>query len=567
MTNTAFRNSAIILLALLAALSAVGPGATAFAAPSSAPHSQTWMTDSGVHSIVATPTTVYIGGEFTNLYPNPYGTWIGRAALAAIDAVTGQATDWNPGANGFVNSLVISGTTLYAGGDFTIIGGQPRNRIAAFDLTTGLVTDWNPGVDQSVSYLAISDSTVYVAGGFNKIGGQWRHCIAALDAVTGLATDWDPYSDDLVNVLAVSGTTVYAGGYFTTIGGQPRTRIAALDATTGQATAWNPDSDSAVNSLALSGTTVYAGGFFTSIGGKARNRIAALDATTGLARDWDANVTGAEVDCVAVSGTTVYVGGDFSAIGGQPRNYMAALETVTGVATAWNPNADYQNSTFAFSGTTVYAGGGFGFIGGQLRNCFAEFRDPATDTTAPTGTIVINNNRSATKSANVTLTLTWDDFGDGSGVSRMRFSDDGTHWTAWGALASPYPYTLPVGDGYKTVRVQYLDKKNNRSATFSDYIRLDSSAPTGSIIINNGASSTKTRDVTLNLTWADTGTGVTRMRFSDNGSTWTGWQALEAAHAHTLPEGLGYHTVRVQYTDGADNYSPVYNDYIKLVSP
>lgn len=49
----------------------------------------------------------------------------------------------------------------------------------------------------------------------------------------------------------------------------------------------------------------------------------------------------------------------------------------------------------------------------------------AVDTTPPTGTIVINNNRSATNTPNVTLALMWDDGVGGSGVSRMRFSDDG----------------------------------------------------------------------------------------------------------------------------------------------
>jgi formylglycine-generating enzyme required for sulfatase activity len=57
------------------------------------------------------------------------------------------------------------------------------------------------------------------------------------------------------------------------------------------------------------------------------------------------------------------------------------------------------------------------------------------------------------------------------------------------------------------------------------------------------------------------------MRFSDNGSTWTAWETPTATRPHTLPAGLGYHTVRVQYLDGANNYSLVCNDYIKLVEP
>ncbi len=190
------------------------------------------------------------------------------------------------------------------------------------------------------------------------------------------------------------------------------------------------------------------------------------------------------------------------------------------------------------------------------------------DKTLPTGTVIINNNRSATNTPNVTLALTWDDGANGSGVSRMRFSDDGSHWTTWEALAASRPYTLPAGDAHKTVRVQFLDKANNRSATYSDYILLDTTPPTGSIIINNGAVTTTTQSVTLGMTWSDgAGAQVSRMRFSDNGSTWTPWTPPTPTLTHILPLPNGYHTVRVQYLDGAGNYSLVYNDYIKLALP
>ncbi len=149
----------------------------------------------------------------------------------------------------------------------------------------------------------------------------------------------------------------------------------------------------------------------------------------------------------------------------------------------------------------------------------------------------------------------------------MRFSNDGSNWSAWESAVASRAYVLPAGDGYKTVRVQYLDKANNRSAICSDFIRLDTTAPTGSILINNGASTTTTLSVTLNLTWADAGAGVSRVRFSDNGSTWTPWMTQSPIREYTLPDGLGYHTVRAQFRDGADNYSPGYNDYIKVVAP
>ena len=105
----------------------------------------------------------------------------------------GLATAWNPNANGTVYALAVSGSTVYAGGDFTSIGGQARNRIAALDATTGLATAWNPNANSyRVDALAVSGSTVYAGGYFTSIGGQARNRIAALDAATGLATAWNP---------------------------------------------------------------------------------------------------------------------------------------------------------------------------------------------------------------------------------------------------------------------------------------------------------------------------------------------------------------------------------------
>ena len=95
-------------------------------------------------------------------------------------------------------------------------------------MTSGSATAWNPVADYPVYALAVSGSTIYAGGGFYTIGGQPRDGVAALDANTGLATAWNPYANDQVHALAISGSTVYVGGDFTTIGGQPRTGIAAL---------------------------------------------------------------------------------------------------------------------------------------------------------------------------------------------------------------------------------------------------------------------------------------------------------------------------------------------------
>ncbi len=175
-----------------------------------------------------------------------------------------------------------------------------------------------------------------------------------------------------------------------------------------------------------------------------------------------------------------------------------------------------------------------------------------------TGSIVINKGAWATNTVNVTLTLTWS-----SNAVRMRFSDNGANWTMWEPLKATRTYTLPAGDGYKTVRVQFLDIANNRSVAYNDYIILDTVPPTGSIAINNGAQATSSASVTLSLTASDAGSGVQSMRFSDNGSTWSLWEPVAATRAYVLPGPAGgYNTVRVQYRDAAGNYSAIYSDYI-----
>ena len=104
-------------------------------------------------------------------------------------------------------------------------GRETRNHIAALDAATGEASSWDPGADSTVSALAVNGSTIYAAGGFKNIGGQTRRCIAALDADTGTATSWNPETNEnsYISALTVSGATVYAGGGFTSIGGQDRT--------------------------------------------------------------------------------------------------------------------------------------------------------------------------------------------------------------------------------------------------------------------------------------------------------------------------------------------------------
>jgi hypothetical protein len=212
---------------------------------------------------------VYAGGVFTTIGGQA------RHNLAALDAATGEATGWSPDPDAGVIALTVSGSTIYVGGYFSSIGGQPRSRLAALDAVTGTAADWNPAPspatgDGVIEALQMDGSTIYVGGHFTSIGGQPRNNIAALNTSDATATAWNPSAESSshpeVKALALSGSTVYAGGAFSAIGGQRRFSIAALDTATGTATDWGPTPNQVVYAIATSGPTVYVGGQFTRIG-------------------------------------------------------------------------------------------------------------------------------------------------------------------------------------------------------------------------------------------------------------------------------------------------------------
>ena len=66
-----------------------------------------------------------------------------RSCLAALDAATGAARDWNPNAGPAVTTLAVGGGSVYASGSFTHISQLPQSNVAAMSADPVAVT-WRP---------------------------------------------------------------------------------------------------------------------------------------------------------------------------------------------------------------------------------------------------------------------------------------------------------------------------------------------------------------------------------------------------------------------------------------
>ena len=234
------------------------------------------------------------------------------------------ATSSTPSLDGHVYALNSQNPgVLYAGGDFTTAGGNPKaKRIARWNGSTWSALGNTPLTNGAVFAIAYHAGKVYVGGTFQNAGGQPNaDFLAVWDG-----SSWAPFCnstlpgsafDGTVDALQIIGNTLYVGGsYQNGAGIDAADYLLACDLTTGDSSATvDHDGDFTGGVYALtadSNGTLYAGGTFINLDQiDAADHVAAYDGT------WHAMGTGPDnravsdfVRSLTAKGTDVYVGTD-----------------------------------------------------------------------------------------------------------------------------------------------------------------------------------------------------------------------------------------------------------------
>ncbi|SHN12058.1 Ig-like domain-containing protein [Chitinophaga sp. CF418] len=207
-------------------------------------------------------------------------------------------------------------------------------------------------------------------------------------------------------------------------------------------------------------------------------------------------------------------------------------------------------------------------------NIFANSNGSAPEVVklAPPNINVLSVVRAAanpTNATSVTYTVTFS--GSAAGVTTSAFTlvPSGVSSASIASVTgsgTTYTVTVNTGTGSGTIGLNVNGTGITPPVANAPYTgavyTIDKTAPTGSIVINGGATVTNNPNVTLTLTGSDASTPL-QMAFSIDGGAYTAYEAFATTKALVLPSTEGTRTVDMRLKDAAGNIS-VYSDNITL---
>jgi hypothetical protein len=373
-----------------------------------------------LNTIVLSGDRFFLGGNFTTCNDINVGYACavdinGNGPLTSGLTLSGFSGGTGTGAfPAGVNTIAVSGDSLYAGGNFTGYRGTAVSHIVCLTGTGNLASSsrFTGGPGQSPVYIIKPDTTrniIFVGGRFTTYNGIARNGLAVISPSGGLVANavfnvgTGASTDNYANpgyVAAIAfepGNTILFGGVFRNWAGRPRTknivRTSSIGAsnTTLNSTWVDPGVyDYKIGTTYYNGEvrdiqvdssgSIYIGGIFEYFFNNTFTRNLVKLASNGSVTE--SYTVGSRYDSINnltlnLSGTSLYVGGYFTDVAGSSYYHLYRLDTITNnIDSTFNTRLGLNNSVntiFLSSGATkeedvIFVGGNFTTYKGQVAN-------------------------------------------------------------------------------------------------------------------------------------------------------------------------------------------------------
>jgi hypothetical protein len=430
---------------------------------------------------------------FTSSPPNSKFYMHNEMSIAAVDSTPPAGTAVIDAGATFAGTTAVSVSVpaTDAGSGVSLVRVSNAATVSGGVLTTGT----------SFSYTSPVPWTMTAGDGIKTVYVQWRDAAGNWSAVT---------SDTItLDTTAPTGTVSINGGAAATNSVDVTLSLTASDGT-----------GSGVTSVLLSNSTDFTGATPIPFAASVPWTLTAGDgAKTVYAKFVDAvgnttvdPVTDAiTLDTVAPAPGAVAIENGAAVIG--TRNVTVNVSGVAGDATA----ARAANTADMAGALSVSPTGSFAWTltagADGPRTVYVQWSDAAgnwstaasddivLDTVPPTGTVVVNAGKAWTKTTAVSLTFPNTDgdttqvrVGSASNLAGATYQT----YTAGMTLA----FTLPAGNGQKTVYAQFKDVGGSVSTIVSDTIGLDTTVPTAPTAPVHLLSNPVANKINVRLTWS-----------------------------------------------------------------
>ena len=199
------------------------------------------------------------------------------------------------------------------------------------------------------------------------------------------------------------------------------------------------------------------------------------------------------------------------------------------------------------------------FTGNGYRHATYKIKDAAgneatikmrfkIDLTKPTVSVENSSDGNWTKN-NVTLTVNHTD--NLTGINKLEYSYDNSSWNAWSMDSATKTDGLWEAERNATVYIKATDGAGN-STTKNTKVKIDKSGPSLTIENSSGGSWTNS-NVTITAKHSDSGSGMDKLAYSYDQSSWNSWSMDSATKTDGLWEAERNATLYVRAKDAVGN--------------